>query len=93
MFTKSDIDFEEIALDPARRRAAIANLSKRRTWLLWLSVISLVLSFGFNLDGRGSSQMIVTMVMMIGLIQFHSEIRLLRVIDRLHKSSDEKLVA
>jgi hypothetical protein len=39
MFTKYEDSFDEIAADPARRRIAIADISRRRTIVGWCAVV------------------------------------------------------
>ena len=93
MFTKSDIRFEEMAADPARRRAAIADLSRRRTWIFWCVMVAFIGAIATSWSGKTPGTIFSAAIMFSILLKFESDLRLLRVIERLHKGSDERPVA
>ena len=93
MFNKSDIRFEEMAADPARRRAAIADLSMRRTVIFWCAAVISVCAVASSWSGKSSDLIFSAAVSVSILFKFESDLRLLRTIDRLQKGSDEKPVA
>ena len=93
MFTKHDDEFAEIAADPARRHAAIADFSRLRTKLFWCAsfvslcaVASILVS-----ESTGVVLTFFAAIQWIFVFKFESDLRLLRVIDRLHR--DEKTKA
>ena len=96
MFSKADKRFEETAADPARRRAAITDLSKRRSII---GICAMVLSVCGMLELYSSSKSAAAGVFFAAAINWgicfkmESDLRLLRAIDRLEKSSDERPVA
>jgi hypothetical protein len=87
MFTKDDEKFTETAADPARRLSAITDLTCRRTILLWCaSVLSLILIASlFGNKPANGALLCSTMMQWIFVFKFESDLRLLRVIDRLQK--------
>ncbi len=91
MFKKSDIAFEEMAADPERRRVAIDDLSKRRTAMSWLVMLMLIVVFISIWSGKGPGTLYISAAFLYtALTRFESDLRLLRVIDRIHRDSDEK---
>jgi len=85
MFTKSDQQFTDTAVDPFRRRLAITDLRRRRDILFWcacvLSICTLAVTFGSKPAGVGSA--FAAAVQWILVFKFDSDLRLLSVIDRL----------
>jgi hypothetical protein len=103
MFTKFDKWFAETAADPARRRAAIADYSKRRTLLFWCAVASSVCALAFfavsifatskSGDAGGASLGFSAAVMwMIGM-KTDSDLRMLKMFDQFYKDRDDSHVA
>ena len=90
MFTKHDEEFAEIAADPARRRAAIADFSKRRTLIFWCASFVSLLAFVSILVSKSAGVGLVFFAATQWVLVFKvdSDLTLLRVIDRLHR--DEK---
>jgi hypothetical protein len=90
MFTKEDEEFERMAADPARRREGIADLSSRRNIMFWcatgMTLCALVTFFmSFGNASRGSAAAGFTAaIQWILLFKYESELKLLRVVDRLH---------
>jgi len=94
MFKTSDMRFEKMTTDTARRRAAITDLSERRTWFFWIAVVTSICMILTSWFGEsGSSYVFVASMAWILFLDIESKVRLLRVIDRLHKSLDETPVA
>jgi len=94
MFKKSDMRFEEMVFDPARRRAAIADLSWRRTVMFWCAFVAGIGAFGASWSGElRPGGVLSAAVIIIIFLKWESDLRLLRVIDRLQKDSDDKPVA
>ena len=92
MFTKSGIRFEAMAVDPARRRAAINDLTWRRNVLSVAIVIGSIGVFGLIWEGKASGVSFFAILFSI-FYKIESDLVLLRVIDRLQKGSDDKPVA
>jgi|ERR1039457_2182458 hypothetical protein len=99
MNTKSNKWFEETAADPARRRAAIGDMSKRCTILFWcamvISACVIISIFASNMSGKPGNSFLIFPAAVIWSIVFkvESDLRLLQVIERLHGSEDEKPTA
>jgi len=53
MFTEQDAEFDEITADPIRRRANIADLSKRRTVISWCAVVISISAIAESWSGKG----------------------------------------
>ena len=87
MFTKHDEKFAETAADPVRRLAAITDLTSRRTILAWCAcaatLLTIVSSFGSKPVVGGLAFFAAIQWMLV--FKFESDLRLLRVIDRLQK--------
>jgi hypothetical protein len=87
MMRRRDQRFDEMALDPVRRRAAIARLSKvRATQLTLLIVVGvLFLAERILLDSSSESEvtMLLFLVVALGCEATDSTLRLLRVVERL----------
>jgi hypothetical protein len=95
MFKKQDEEFDEMAADPIRRRAKIADLSWRRT-LIGCCALVIMLAALFEMWGGGKGAIGGVFAAAISwgtFIKHESDLRLLRVIERLHKGSDERPVA
>jgi hypothetical protein len=100
MFKRYDEQFERTAADPLRRRAAIGDLSLRRTILFWCALVTTACALVVGacaLVGRlsGSSAVAAALyfaaaVHWSSVFKFESELRLLRVIERLHVSRNEE---
>jgi hypothetical protein len=92
MFKKEDEKFDEIAADPIRRRSAIADRSWRRTLIgscAWVTSIAALV--GILTGGRGAIAGVFCATILWGIFtKEQSDLRLLRVIERLQKSGDEK---
>lgn len=94
MFTKLDIEFEEMAADAVRRRAVIASLSWRRVVLFWVTLAMMVLASVELLRGsRDVAAILCTAIFLPVYFKMESDLRLLRFIDRLQKGEDEKTTA
>jgi threonine/homoserine/homoserine lactone efflux protein len=93
MFTKFDKRFEQTAAEPARRRAAIADLSKLRTIFFWLAIAMSVIAIASTWNGQASGLILVAAIIWSIFFKFESDLRLLRVIERLQKDRDEKPTA
>jgi len=96
MFTKSDKKFDQLAADPARRRDAIARYATQRTIFLCMAVIMSVFAlvvfsvciFSPPIRGEagGAAGIGFSAVMMwLTFFIFHSDLRVLRMIDLLDK--------
>jgi threonine/homoserine/homoserine lactone efflux protein len=87
MFTKYDEEFSETAADPMRRLAAITDLTNRRTILFWCAcVISLVtIASSFGSKPAGGALALCAAIQWMLVFKFESDLRLLRVIDRLQR--------
>ena len=89
MFKNNDQEFAEIAADPVRRRAAIADLAGRcKTSSICAGVASagLIVATIANPQGTGVLAGCVAGLWAIAF-RFDSDLRLLRVVDRLHGDS------
>ncbi len=96
MFTKSDKKFDQIAADPARRRDAIARYATQRNITGICAMMIAACAILEILTGRESAAagvFFAATVNWIICIKADSDLRLLKVIDRLEKGSDEKPVA
>jgi len=92
MFKKQDEAFDETAADPGRRRAKIADLSWRRTLIGCCAlVVNLAALVGVWSGGRGVAGGVLAAALMWGIfIRHESDLRLLRIVERLQKGGDEK---
>ncbi|MBM3971046.1 MAG: hypothetical protein FJ302_14485 [Planctomycetes bacterium] len=92
MFTKQDDQFAEIALDPERRRAAIADLSRQRTLFFWLAMFMFALGLLENEVGKQFTRPVGTSFLCLFVVWIcgkkESELRLLKVIERREKAND-----
>ena len=89
MFKNNDQEFAEIAADPVRRRAAIADLAGRcKTSSICAGVASagLIVATIANPQGTGVLAGCVAGLWAIAF-KFDTDLRLLRVVDRLHGDS------
>ena len=93
MFTKSDERFDQMAADPTCRRIWIDYFSKLRTIFFWLAIAMSVIAIVSTWNGKASEVILVTAIIWSIYIKFESDLRLLRVIERLQKDRDEKPVA
>ncbi len=89
MFARQDEQFDRMAADPARRRAGIADLSLRRSVLFCCAVVmtlcALMVFFGSNrTSGGGAAIGFGSATMWMLVFKFESDLRLLRVVERLH---------
>ena len=91
MFSKYDEKFAEMAANPTLRRAAITDLSGRRTMIFWcamfmtlLITVCLIIST-FESKPVGVGLGFVAALQWIIFFKFDSDLRLLAVIDRLHR--------
>ena len=92
MFKKDDEQFERTAADPLRRRAAIGDLSRRRTILFWCALVSSVCAIVGSFSGKSALAGLWFAAAVQGSIcfKFESDLRLLRVIERLHVGGNDK---
>jgi hypothetical protein len=90
--TKADEEFVEKAADDTRRAQAIAGLSGVR--IIWLCLMILCFAAGMTgwmLPGSVAATMLIVTMMFLAAFQFvafsksDSDLRLLKVIDRLRK--------
>ena len=89
MFKNNDEEFAEIAVDPVRRRAAIADLAGRcKTSSICAGFASggLIVATIANPQGTGLLAGCVASLWAIAF-KFDTDLRLLRVVDRLHGDS------
>ena len=89
MFKNNDQEFAEIAADPVRRRAAIADLAGRcKTSSICAGVASagLIVATIANPQGTGVLAGCVAGLWAIAF-KFDTDLRLLRVVERLHGES------
>ncbi len=104
MFTKFDKWFAETAADPARRRAAIADYSKRRTILFWCAVASSLCALAvfaisiFSTSKHGDAGGVAGMgfsaaILWIIAMKFDSDLRMLKMYDQFYKDRDDSHVA
>jgi uncharacterized membrane protein len=95
MFKRQDEDFDEMIADPIRRRAKIADLSKRRILIFWCAVVISVCAIVEMWSGGTAAiggVFAAAVSWSIGM-KMESDLRLLRVIERLQKDKDEKTTA
>ena len=94
MFTNQDKQFEQMATDSVRRGEAIVSLSLRRDVMFWCAVVVTLCALATFLlsvhsAGAGPAAMgFVAAVQWMLLFKFESDLRLLRVIERLRLSED-----
>jgi len=84
--SKPDDDFVATAADPARRSAAIADLTKKHRRLSLIAIIFILVSFGICIFGSklpDGPMILAVLVPFILLFKCKSDLRLLRVIERL----------
>ncbi|RLS81222.1 MAG: hypothetical protein DWI05_05640 [Planctomycetota bacterium] len=89
MFKNNDQEFAEIAADPVRRRAAIADLAGRGKTMLFCAggaSGALIMATIANPQGTGVLAGCVAGLWAIAF-KFDSDLRLLRVVERLHGES------
>ena len=90
MFHKQDVEFDQMAADPARRREGIADLSWRRNVMFWCAVLmtlcALVTFFiSLRVDRGGAAAVgFAAAVQWMLLFKFEADLKLLRVVERLH---------
>ena len=89
-----------MAADPGRRRAAIADLSKRRTILFWcatlITVCAVLSACASGMAGKpavSSALLLCAALEWIVVFKFDSDLRLLQVIEKLQRSREEKPAA
>jgi hypothetical protein len=95
MFKKQDEEFDEIAADPIRRRAKIADLSKRRIIFFWSAIImsiAVITEIWGGKAGAIGGVFAGAIIWSIGM-KIESDLRLLRTIDRLKKDKYDKTTA
>jgi len=90
MFTKHDERFDQMTFDPTLRRATIAALSKRRTIIFWCAIVMTVCAFPEMWSGKGTGGVFAAAVMCSIGLKMESDLRLLRVVERLQKREDDK---
>ena len=92
MFTKQDEKFAETAADPVRRVAAITDLTSRRTILFWCALLITLVMGASSFGGKPASVGLglCAAIQWAIVFKFESDLRLLRVIDRLQR--DDKSV-
>ena len=95
MFTRQDHNFDQIAADPVRRREGIASLSVRRNVMFWCAVVMTLCAFTtFFLSVRsapgGAAIGFAAAVQWMLLFKLESDLRLLRVIERLRLSENDR---
>jgi hypothetical protein len=94
MFKKIDEEFDEMAADPTRRREGIARITLRRDVMCWCAVGMTLVALPFFFSNRspagGAAIGFAAAVQWMLLFKFESDLRLVRVIDRLLKIRDEK---
>ena len=95
MYKKQDDEFDEMAADPARRRAGIADYSKRRTLMYWCAMVVMVCAIVAMLLGEKWATMGVFCAAFSwsAFTKMDCDLRLLRVTERLQKGKDEKPTA
>ena len=95
MFTNQDMQFDVTATDPARRREAIASLSWRRDMMFWCAAgvtLCALATFFMSLQSpRPAAAAIgfLAAVQWMLLFKFESDLRLLRVIERLQLTKND----
>jgi hypothetical protein len=92
MFTKQDINFAEIALDPRRRAAAIKTLTFRRNILFWVACLMTLMIIPANFGGSNGAGVTAfcAVVQWMLVLKFESDIRLLRVVSRLREERNAR---
>lgn len=100
MFTKYDEQFARTAADPIRREAAIRDLSHRRAILFWSALVTtacalVVVACSFVSHLSGNTAVAATLYFAAAVhwslvFKFESELRLLRVIERLYVARNDK---
>ena len=95
MFAKSDAEFDEMISDPIRRRAKIASLTWRRTFIFICAAVIATCAVLELWSGSKAAAAGVFSAAVAWSICFkiESDLRLLRAIDRLQKGLDERPVA
>ncbi len=88
MFTKQDAEFEETAADPMRRRAKIAELSWRRTLIFWCAVVMTAAASMEVWTDKGAGGVFAAAAGWSICFKLDSDLRLLRVVERLQKCTD-----
>ena len=89
MFKNNDVAFAEIAADPVRRRAAINDLAGRCKTVsrcAGVASVGLIVATIANPQGSGVLAGCVASLWAIAF-KFDTDLRLLRVVDRLHGDS------
>jgi hypothetical protein len=86
MFTKYNKWFEETAADPARRRAAIADFSKRRTILFCCALMSTICTLAMFFTSTNSLiQALMCLSAFLSwfvVLSLGSDLRALKLVDR-----------
>lgn len=100
MFKRYDEQFDRTAADPLRRRAAIGDLSQRRTILFWCALVTTACALVVGacaLVGRLSGNSAVAAALYFAaathwsiVFKCESDLRLLSVIERLHAGGNDK---
>jgi hypothetical protein len=94
MFKKLDEEFDEMAADPARRRQGIARITLRRDVMCWCAVGMTLVALPFFFSNRSpagaAAVCFAAAVQWMLLFKFESDLRLLRVFERLHEVGNEK---
>ena len=92
MFKQSDADYDEMMVDPIRRRARIASLTKRRPFLFCCIMVIVACAVIDMWTGeKGAMTGVFGTAIFWGFyIKLESDLRLLRVIDLLQKGKDEQ---
>ncbi len=91
MFTKHDEKFAETAANTSRRAAAITDLSNRRAKLFWgacVGSLATIASTFARSEPDGALAFLAAILWML-VFKFESDLRLLRVIDRLQRRDKE----
>jgi hypothetical protein len=85
--TRADDRFVEKAVDDSRRASAIADMNWRRVVMLFLAILVavIVLLTGTAHEGFWVGGAVVLAIYMTAVAKEESELRLLKVIDRLRK--------
>ena len=92
MFKRYDEQFERTAADPLRRRATIDDLSQRRTILFWCALVSSACGIVGSFSGKSTMAglLFAAAVQWSICFKFESDLRLLRVFERLHVGGNDK---
>ena len=92
MFKRYDEQFERTSTDPLRRREAISDVSLRRTILFWCALVSSVCATVGSFSGKSAMAGLwfAAAVQWSICFKFESDLRLLRVIERLHLGGNDK---